>query len=103
MEMPIPVPQTSTPNDENIEPDTAPPTIESDVPPRRDVGAGTDHPMEEDEAPMTGAHGGDLVSYGDGVAVYSDGTKTDGQQWMPVTEDDAVTSSAWARITAAGR
>ena len=61
-----------------------------------DVGAGTDHPMEEDESPMTGAEGGDLVSYGDGVAVYSDGTQTDGTTWtrspvLPGMEYDGQT------------
>ncbi|QDH93504.1 RNA ligase [Gordonia phage Verity] len=59
--------------------------------PRKDVGAGTDHPMAEDESPDLGAEGGDLVSFdGDrGVAVYSDGTETDGTKWTrsPVLPD----------------
>lgn len=37
--------------------------------------------MEEDEAPATGKYGGNLVSYSDGVAVYDDGTSTDGTAW----------------------
>lgn len=64
--------------------DTSPPNVEitaTDVPPRQDVGAGTDHPMEEDESPATGAEGGKLVDYGDGVARYDDGTETDGNVW----------------------
>lgn len=62
---------------------TAPVNVEvkSKVKPRMDVGAGTDHPMEEDESPETGAEGGKLVSFGDGVAVYDDGTQTDGSTW----------------------
>lgn len=39
--------------------------------------------MLEDQSPLKGAEGGDLVEYdGDaGVARYSDGTETDGKQW----------------------
>ena len=37
--------------------------------------------MLEDQAPLKGAEGGQLVSFGDGVAVYDDGTETDGKQW----------------------
>ncbi|UVF61641.1 hypothetical protein SEA_APUNK_20 [Gordonia phage APunk] len=59
--------------------------------PRKDVGAGTDHPMAEDESPDLGAEGGGLVSFdGDrGVAIYSDGTETDGTKWTrsPVLPD----------------
>ncbi|QNJ57990.1 capsid maturation protease [Gordonia phage JKSyngboy] len=55
--------------------------VQSDVEPRMDVGAGTDHPMAEDESPLTGAEGGELVEYSDGVATYSDGTQTDGTVW----------------------
>ncbi|AXH46593.1 head maturation protease [Gordonia phage Rofo] len=67
-------PETSTPSDVDVR-------VTSDVQPRMDVGAGTDHPMAEDEAPMTGAEGGELVEFGDGVATYSDGTQTDGTVW----------------------
>lgn len=68
---------------------TNPAPIETDVEPRLDVGAGTDHPMEEDESPMTGARGGNLVAYEGGVAIYDDGTQTDGKTW---TEDpNAIT------------
>lgn len=91
-------PQTSTPADSLPAEPPAPvdATVESDVQPRLDVGAGTDHPMEEDESPMTGAEGGELVSYGDGVAVYSDGTQTDGTTWtrspvLPGMEYDGQT------------
>lgn len=65
-------PDTSTPSDE---------TPTSTPPPRIDTGAGTDHPMEEDEAPLTGAEGGTLTSYRDGIAYYDDGTWTDGTNW----------------------
>lgn len=61
---------------------TAPPKIPADAPaPRKDVGAGTDHPMEEDESPDKGALGGKLISYGDGRADYDDGSWTDGNGW----------------------
>lgn len=38
----------------------------------------------EDESPYTGAHGGALVNYGDGVACYADHTATDGRGWFYV-------------------
>ncbi|WNO27319.1 RNA ligase [Gordonia phage Kwekel] len=61
---------------------TGPPKIPADAPaPRKDVGAGTDHPMEEDESPDKGALGGKLISYGDGRADYDDGSWTDGKGW----------------------
>lgn len=75
---------TRAPADSATSPDTSPPNVEitaTDVPPRQDVGAGTDHPMNEDESPLTGAEGGELVEFGDGVATYSDGTQTDGNVW----------------------
>lgn len=37
--------------------------------------------MEEDVSPETGAGGGTLVAYSDGVATYSDGSFTDGTTW----------------------
>lgn len=132
------------------------PTIDTSAPARQDMGAGTDHPMEEDESPAAGADGGQLVEYnsageayyddgtwtdgtswsrspvlpgmgydgvtmledqaplkgakggelvsfdGDrGVAVYDDGTETDGKRWTETTE--RVVSSAWQAIVAAGQ
>lgn len=39
-------------------------------------------PLDEDQAPYTGMCGGTLVSFsGDGIAVYSDRTATDGANW----------------------
>ncbi|WP_298444660.1 hypothetical protein [Gordonia sp. (in: high G+C Gram-positive bacteria)] len=74
-------------------PDGAP-TIPADAPPpRKDTGAGTDHPMEEDESPDTGALGGKLLAYSDGRADYDDGSWTDGTGWHigdpPATGGDA--------------
>lgn len=56
----------------------------------------------EDQAPMKGAKGGELVSFdGDrGVAVYDDGTETDGKRWTETPE--VAASAAWQAITAAG-
>ncbi|AYR02996.1 head maturation protease [Gordonia phage Kroos] len=71
-------PDTSTPSDAGMV--DAP--IETDAPARQDMGAGTDHPMLEDESPMNGADGGDLVEYNSsGEAYYDDGTWTDGTSW----------------------
>ncbi|AOE44605.1 hypothetical protein SEA_JUMBO_98 [Gordonia phage Jumbo] len=47
--------------------------------PVRLSGTGT---LSEDESPYQGACNGTLISFsGDGVAVYSDGTQTDGYRW----------------------
>lgn len=49
-------------------------------PPARTAGEpGT--PLLETEIPATGAEGGTLVEFVDGVARYDDGTETDGQKW----------------------
>ncbi|MCF8610053.1 hypothetical protein L5G28_07740 [Gordonia sp. HY285] len=74
--------------------------IESNVPPRKDVGAGTDHPMEEDEAPDTGANGGQLVDFSGGIARYDDGTETDGAVWRQSTPDGALAASGYVRMKA---
>ncbi|AXQ62925.1 RNA ligase [Gordonia phage Ashertheman] len=71
-------PDTSTPSDTGMV--DAP--IDTDAPARQDMGAGTDHPMLEDESPMNGADGGELVEYNSsGEAYYDDGTWTDGTSW----------------------
>lgn len=76
---------SSAASDKAAKPSTSnvtPPKIPADAPaPRKDVGAGTDHPMEEDESPDKGALGGKLISYGDGRADYDDGSWTDGNGW----------------------
>lgn len=45
----------------------------------------------EDEAPYTGACGGELLTYsGEGVATYDDGTATNGRVWYWADEDLTV-------------
>lgn len=63
-------------------------TITTDTPPRIDAGAGTDHPMEEDESPLEGANGGKLTSFEGGIAYYDDGTQTDGNAWSNTPSAD---------------
>ena len=53
------------------------PVTDTDIPVRTD---GTGY-LEEDQLPETGAHGGALVDYVEGVAFYDDGTDTDGTTW----------------------
>lgn len=79
------------------------PVTDTDVPPRMDTGAGTDHQMEEDESPETGAHGGQLVAYSDGVAVYDDVTQTDGTAWTYTAPDDPDPLAASAARRAIAR
>ena len=56
--------------------------IKTDKPARlSEPGMSTSGELLEDEAPYEGADGGKLVSFGDGVAVYDDGTQTDGSTW----------------------
>lgn len=74
--------------------DAAPDGVDTDVAPRQDVGAGTDHPMEEDEAPATGARGGKLVDFTDGVATYDDGSSTDGTTWTDTGDAATLTDEA---------
>ncbi|QGJ95799.1 head maturation protease [Gordonia phage EMoore] len=60
-------------------------------PPRKDMGAGTDHTMEEEESPDTGAFGGKLTEYNSaGEAYYDDGSWTDGTRWY-ASNDKAAT------------
>ena len=95
-------PMSSPPKlDASDEPDTSTPSdqIPADAPePRIDTGAGMDHPMLEDESPLTGAKGGELVSFGDGIAEYDDGTWTDGTRWgtgpVPGADVDDATFTA---------
>ena len=95
---PLDLDTPATPSDE-VGDDGA---VVTDVPPRKDVGAGTDHPMEEDEAPDAGAEGGALTEVRDGKAYYDDGTFTDGEVWGRGTppDDDTLTASAHARVMA---
>ncbi|MFT4297497.1 MAG: hypothetical protein QM582_19010, partial [Micropruina sp.] len=83
------------------EPAAGEPITDTTVPPRIDAGAGTDHPMLEDESPMTGAYGGQLTDYSDGVAAYDDGSQTDGTTWTytgePTAPQDELTASAHER------
>lgn len=75
------------------------PVTDTDVPPRVDVGAGDDHPMEEDEIPLTGAYGGQFTEFSGGVAFFDDGTDTDGKTWRhsePYEDPDALAASAAA-------
>lgn len=92
-------PDTSTPSDRIKDAKPGDPVTDTEVPSRIDAGAGTDHPMNEDESPMTGAHGGELVAFSDGIAYYDDGTQTDGTTWtVSEPEDDKpVTASLWER------
>lgn len=92
VDAPPPPPATSAQAEAEKNGDVVNPTIGRENMPdaRKDVGAGTDHPMLEDEAPDAGADGGKLVEFnGDGTAVYDDGTMTDGKTWtrMPVLPD----------------
>lgn len=64
-------------------------------PPRK---SGLDHnAVLEDEVPDTGAHGGKLVSFSDGIATYDDGSQTDGKEWS-----DTPKKKVLDRIAAAG-
>ncbi|WGH20876.1 hypothetical protein QLT00_gp93 [Gordonia phage Commandaria] len=40
--------------------------------------------LEEDESPWRGAYGGELISYGDGIACYADHTASTGDRWRIV-------------------
>lgn len=82
-----------------------PATIVTDVPPRA---AGYGVYMEEDQAPETGANGGALTNYSDGVASYDDGSQTNGAVWSqtpppvappaPSPEEQALAASAHRRV-----
>lgn len=70
---------TNNPNDRGGSPGKAPVDVEVKTKaPTRKSGSGE---LLEDEAPDVGANGGKLVSFGDGVAVYDDGTQTNGSGW----------------------
>ncbi|QRY62746.1 hypothetical protein JVX90_00265 [Gordonia sp. PDNC005] len=84
-----------------------PTTIQTDVPPRT---SGYGVYMEEDQSSLTGANGGALTEYNDGVASYDDGTSTNGVVWSqtaapeadpilapPPTADQTLTASAYRR------
>lgn len=73
--------------------------VYKDAPPARKSGSG-DY-MEEDEVPDTGALGGKLIDYDNGVATYSDGSQTDGKRWKKVGAAGAKKAKARHDETAA--
>ncbi|WP_353107824.1 hypothetical protein [Gordonia sp. (in: high G+C Gram-positive bacteria)] len=55
--------------------------IDTAAPPRLADNGEPSAYMEEDELPAAGANGGALVDYADGMAIYDDGSVTDGTEW----------------------
>lgn len=70
--------------------------IDTTAPARLADNGGTGGPMEEDELPAVGANGGALVDYADGMAIYEDGSVTDGTEWT-AADSSMIENAAAAR------